>query len=370
MHPHNSIYIGQKDSMNPVAEEIIKLNNSLNYSHQALAKDAVIKEKHSDFVVNEELAYAPSGTGDHLYIRFRRSDWNTERIASKVAQILSLDKHDYGYAGMKDRHAIVEQTLSFKLAEDKFSEEEITQRLSDHAPELTILSMDRHNNKLKRGHIKHNAFTIIVRHLDTTVEALQKRAETIQENGFANYYGPQRFGIQYDNIRTGFELLKGFKRIKSAHKRDLYSSSIQSALFNILLTRRIETKQNLILGDVLKKNDTGGVFINDDLIVNQERLNAGELTVCGPMFGYKMMPTEDESHQIEMALLEEFHLGINKFKRMKVTGTRRPFFISPGEINIKQVDDTSYQFSFNLPKGTYATTLLRHFFEFTSQTSL
>ena len=354
--------------MNPVAEEIIKLNNSLNYSHESLAKDAVIKEKHSDFVVNEELAYEPLGVGEHLYIRFRRSDWNTERIASKVAQILSLDKHDYGYAGMKDRHAIVEQTLSFKLAEDKFSKEEIIQRLSNHAPELTILSMDRHNNKLKRGHINRNTFTIIVRHLDTTIEALQERAKIIQENGFANYYGPQRFGIQYDNIRVGFEMLKGFKRIKAAHKRTLYSSSIQSALFNILLTRRIEMKQSLMLGDILKKNDTGGLFINDDLIVNQKRFDAGELTVCGPMFGYKMMPTEDESHQVEMALLEEFHLGINKFKRMKVSGTRRPFFTYPEDINIQQVDETSYQFSFSLAKGTYATTMLRHFFEFTSHT--
>ena len=80
------------------------------------------------------------------------------------------------------------------------------------------------------------------------------------------------------------------------------------------------------------------------------------------------MPTENESHEVEMALLEEFHLGINKFKRMKVSGTRRPLFIYPEKINIVQVDETSYEFSFSLPKGTYATTLLRHFFEFNSQT--
>jgi tRNA(Glu) U13 pseudouridine synthase TruD len=71
------------------------------------------------------------------------------------------------------------------------------------------------------------------------------------------------------------------------------------------------------------------------LIVNKQRLDAAEITVCGPMFGYKMMPTEGEPHQIEMALLEEFHLGINKFKRMKVTGTRRPFFIYPEKIEIE-----------------------------------
>ena len=354
--------------MNPVAEEIIRQNSSLVYLDKALATGALIKEKHSDFVVNEELAYEASGIGEHLYIRFRRSDWNTERIASKMAQILSLDKHDYGYAGMKDRHAIVEQSLSFKLPEDRFSLEEIRQRLSDHAPELTILSMARHNNKLKRGHIKRNSFTIIVRNLNTAIEALQERANTIQQNGCANYYGPQRFGIQYDNIRIGFEVLKGFKRIKSAHKRDLYSSAIQSALFNIFLDRRIQIKESLLLGDVLKKNDTGGLFINEDLVLNQERLKSGELTVCGPMFGYKMMPTENESHEVEMALLEEFHLGINKFKRMKVSGTRRPLFIYPEKINIVQVDETSYEFSFSLPKGTYATTLLRHFFEFNSQT--
>ena len=353
--------------MNPVAEEIIKQNNSLFYPHKALAAGAAIKEEHSDFIVNEELAYEASGTGEHLYIRFRRSDWNTERIASKMAQILSLDKHDYGYAGMKDRHAVVEQSLSFKLAEDRYSLEEISQRLSDHAPELTILSMDRHNNKLKRGHIKRNTFTIIVRHLNTAIEALQERANKIQQNGFANYYGPQRFGMNYDNIRVGFEVLKGFKRIKSAHKRDLYSSAIQSALFNIFLDRRIQMKESLMLGDILKKNVSGGLFINDDLELNKERLNAGELTVCGPMFGYKMMAAENESQQMEMALLEEFHLGINKFKRMKVTGTRRPLFIYPEKIKISQVDETSFEFSFSLPKGTYATTLLRHFFEFNSQ---
>ena len=143
-----------------------------------------------------------------------------------------------------------------------------------------------------------------MRHLNTTIEALQERAKIIEQKGFANYYGPQRFGMDYDNIRVGVEMLKGFKRIKSAHKRALYSSSIQSALFNILLSRRIEAKQSLMPGDILKKTDTGGLFVNDDLIVNKQRLGAAEITVCGPMFGYKMMPTEGEPHQIKMALLE------------------------------------------------------------------
>ena len=53
---------------------------------------------------------------------------------------------------------------------------------------------------------------------------------------------------------------------------------------------------------------------------------------------------------------------------MKVTGTRRPFFIYPEKIEIEKLAETSYQFSFSLTKETYATTMLRHFFEFTSHT--
>src|SRR5579872_3448538 len=73
-----------------------------------------IKESPSDFVVEELPAYAPSGAGEHLFVRITKTDLTTDEAVRRVARALGCNPRDAGFAGMKDRRAVTTQTLSLQ----------------------------------------------------------------------------------------------------------------------------------------------------------------------------------------------------------------------------------------------------------------
>src|SRR5271165_5462573 len=72
----------------------------------------LIKHSPEDFVVEEIPAYAPSGTGDHIFVRFTKRDKTTIDAARAFARALECDPRETGFAGMKDRRAVATQTIS------------------------------------------------------------------------------------------------------------------------------------------------------------------------------------------------------------------------------------------------------------------
>src|SRR5205807_1033831 len=59
---------------------------------------------------------------------------------------------------------------------------------------IRVLSVSRHGNKLKPGHLHGNRFRILVR--DVAPEAAQRLApllERLRRDGLPNFYGPERF---------------------------------------------------------------------------------------------------------------------------------------------------------------------------------
>src|SRR5262249_34032446 len=65
-----------------------------------------------DFAVDEELPYAPSGAGDHVFVRIEKRGTTTVDAARALARALGVRDRDIGIAGMKDRHAVTRQWLS------------------------------------------------------------------------------------------------------------------------------------------------------------------------------------------------------------------------------------------------------------------
>jgi tRNA pseudouridine13 synthase len=72
-----------------------------------------------------------------------------------------------------------------------------------------VLSVDRHTNKLKLGHLAGNRFAIKIR--DTVPEpetAARAVLDVLICRGVPNYFGPQRFGVRGDNARIGLAVLR------------------------------------------------------------------------------------------------------------------------------------------------------------------
>ena len=333
----------------------------------------VLKEMPADFVVEEIPAYQPCGDGEHLFLWIEKEDVAADALVRHLASALGVRRDDIGVAGLKDRRAITRQFVSVPAsAESKVG--------SAGAEAIRILSATRHTNKLKTGHLKGNRFSILLRPPSTSssemrgddpVARLDRAAaivETLRERGVPNYFGEQRFGHGGETLSLGFALLRGEKStrdIPPARRKFLLRlalSAAQSELFNRTLVDRLERRElrTVLAGDVLRKSATGGLFVAVDAAVEQQRLDAGELQVTGPLFGPKMPVPQGVPAERERSILAAAELPDDAFGRYpKLTaGARRPLLVDVSDLGVAAESD-GLRFSFTLPSGAYATVVLR-----------
>jgi tRNA pseudouridine13 synthase len=113
-------------------------------------------------------------------------------------------------------------------------------------------------------------------------------------------------------------------------------------------------------GDIAKKTDTGGMFPVEDAKEAAERFADQKIVYTGPIFGYKMRSAEGTAALGEACVLDRFGLSLQAFKPLRASGSRRPAVIYPENLMIESAPE-GLCLRFTLPKGAYATTLLREF---------
>ena len=319
-----------------------------------------IKAEPEHFVVRELPLYEPTGTGEHVYLTLTRKNANTADLTRDLARLLDLRPGAIGTAGRKDRQALVTQTFSLHLPGDTRPADTIAARVQDELP-VTVESAARHGNKLRMGHLAGNAFEILVTDMEPDVDPVTRARPVIDElrrRGLPNYFGPQRFGKDGTNPERGREVLLGRSRPRDRSLADLFISAYQSALFNRWLAARILAGnfERMLAGDVAQRSDSGAPFDVTDPDGETERLLRGEITYTGPLFGKKMRPATGEAGAREAELLEAQGIQPADFK--KATGARRPGRLHLPEITLEPTPNGLW-FRFQLPRGAYATALLR-----------
>lgn len=329
-----------------------------------------LRRRPEDFAVAEIPAYEPDGRPGHLFLLLRKRGLTTEDALVELARQLEVPRPEVGLAGLKDRDAVTEQWVSVPAA--------AAPRLAAFVhSDMSLGPAHPHGTKLRRGHLRGNRFTVVVRDLalppeDALPRARAKLQRLTEEGGLDNLYGSQRLGDGGSNLVRGLQALARGKRRGRA---DFLLSAGQSALFNLyLLERRARgLMRRALLGDILKKTDTGGLFTCTDPDTDNVRLAAGELVVTGPMYGSKMRaPGEDTpSGQLEAEILARAEIDPASFQAFGHTleGTRRPLRVPLGAVDVTlaegAVDDRGLpltpgiSLSFTLPAGSYATSLLR-----------
>lgn len=316
-----------------------------------------IKVQLEDFEVEELPAYSPVGTGPHLYLWLEKRDLGAEYFLRELAKRLEIRPGDIGTAGMKDRRAVTRQWVSVPES----AEARLPQLDCDN---IRVITVSRHGNKLRPGHLRGNRFYILVR--DVFADAAARAAPILHRlttEGLPNYYGEQRFGRDGDNAQLGLKLLRGepVGRI-SPFLRKLALSAVQSLLFNQCLANRIRDglMRTVLLGDVLSKWPAGGMFTSTEPQVDQPRLDARELVIAGPMFGKKTFPSAGAVAERETAVLQASGLSIAMFRGFGqlLEGTRRHYFVYPDDVQCEAVPE-GLRLAFSLPAGSYATVMLR-----------
>ncbi len=334
-----------------------------------------IKSTFEDFVVEELPAYEPSGAGEHVYVRFTKTDLTTLEALRRLARALGCDAREAGFAGMKDRRGVTTQTVSLHAPRGVAPADLAARAKAVEVEGLTVHDAAPHGNKLKPGHLAGNRFSIAVR--DVPAERLgevETSLARIEGAGVPNAFGAQRFGRDGHNAEKALSWLRGdTPGPRDPRIQRLLWSALQSAVFNAVLEARVAdgTWTAALPGDLLKLRSSGGLFLCTDAQTDRARAGTGEVSPTGPIVGAEMRWPEGAPAELERRKVSEL-LGngfdLDRTRRLG-EGSRRALRVwvenLRWELERPPAGGTGacVRVYFVLPKGAYATTVLSAMFD-------
>lgn len=178
--------------------------------------------------------------------------------------------------------------------------------------------------------------------------------------------------------RPALDMLRQGKSAKDAvmtiskDQRNFMVSALQSAMFNVVLDQRLAsgTFDRLLAGDIAMKHPGRAVFEVDEQIATMEnapggRIEKGEVSPTGPMWGPDMMTPRGEPLEQELRVLHAFDLSpetLASQPQCNMDGSRRPLRIFIREPDISSGVDEHGPYirtAFELPRGSFATVVMR-----------
>ena len=314
-----------------------------------------------DFRVEELPLYEPSGEGSHLYLTVEKTGRTTPEVAHELAIALGVREREVGYAGLKDKRAVAVQRFSVPAAAGG----EIARRAAGlSGPGWRVTAAALHGNKLRPGHLRANRFRVVVRGVaPRALELAERICAELRARGAPNLYGPQRFGRRGDNAALGAAILRRDAAPRDRFLHRLALSALQSELFNRCLAARLRDGlfERAVDGDVLRKRQTGGLFVSEDVAADSERVAAGEVDPAGPLPGHSLFAARGEALAREQAVLLEAGIDPRSFAvgGDEMEGTRRPYRVAVDDLKLERAGADALLLSFALPKGSYAASVLR-----------
>lgn len=389
-----------------------------------------LKECPEDFLVEELPLYPPSGEGEHIYLFVEKRGMTAMEMYGLIAKHFRVKRSAVGYAGLKDKQAITRQVVSVHTpgkSVDDFPHFEHDR--------VKILWADQHENKLRRGHLAGNRFSIKIRGVaPTEVRTVYRVMRVLEAQGAPERFGPQRFGYlennhligqailrrdshaaldlllgpsdkspeqqtrarayyasgDFRNARDAFPLAFKTERLAlialangespeqaiDAIDPDLlgfYISAFQSAVFNAVLDRRIESGDfgRLLEGDVAVTHAGRNPLVVDEVSLADgafmDRYRAMEFCASGPLWGRKMKRAAGAVDAVEIEMLGEFGFTPETlpdpavFDLPMIGGTRRPLRCPVTNTEVEGGADELGPYirvAFDLPRGAFATTVM------------
>lgn len=307
---------------------------------------AQIRQQNRFFQVDEVLELDLSGEGEHLYLQIRKEGQNTDWVKQQLAKQLGISSRDIGHAGLKDRHAITSQWLSLHLPDKDPELKEL--RIEG----VEILQQQRHRQKLKPGMHRGNQFRLKLTNVQADHEVIDATLKQIGQIGFPNYFGAQRFGHQGGNLPKAWQLLER-RRLKEHKKKSIYLSALRAFLFNRVLDARITEIKDLFGKESVAGNQT------------ITGLNA----LDGPMWGRGRLNIDPQQAEFEQAVLEPWQTLCQALEYTGLKQERRPLLVVPTELEWSWVETDQLDLTFQLPAGSFATSLLDELAEITDARS-
>ncbi len=339
-------------------------------------------KNHKDFCVEELPLYDFEGSGEHLIIKVRKKGLTTWELINALSSATGVKARDIGYAGLKDKEGETLQYLSLPRTAapliEKFSHES-----------AKILDTTYHKNKIKIGHLKGNRFKLRLKKvMPSDALILQNAFSNLSKFGMPNYFGYQRFGNERQNHELGAEIIAGKRKEKNRKLNELYLNAWQSHMFNEWLSFRVglshlakEFSKNeltealkhftnneidakavseyfkpqehffkILKGDMLCHYPHGRLFEALDVDGESKRFSDKLISPTGLLSGCKVARSSQDARAIEQKYDSDTKM---------LDGSRRYAWIFLENCESKYIEENAhFELSFNLPKGSYATTAL------------
>ncbi len=402
-----------------------------------------LRTRPEDFEVHEDSApiAKAQAAGKYTLARVRARNWETNRLIRELAKRLGIPRRSIYFTGTKDKRAVTVQNLALAAAEEQVNALDLEG--------VEVLETHRVDRAPKLGEHAGNRFRVKIRGFEVDRVSVAERVEEIQdtlleEGGFLNYFGPQRFGsVRPVTHLVGRELVQGtledavwtyiayptrfdppevqedrerlwetrdveqaiqkiprrfdYEHDMLAHLDEqpgdhagaltqlplnltrMFVAAYQSWLFNQAVSQRAQEAHPKIaeVGDLLHPADEDGVPDPDRSIPVTERnlrpcieaTRSGKGFPTAALPGYESELASGLQGTIEAGLLQEEDLSPDAFRilelpKISMGGTRRAMWCPLDELEVATDEDEHGVFvrlEFFLPKGSYATCLLREF---------
>ena len=357
------------------------------------------KKHPEDFIVEELLDFVPSGKGDALYVYFEKRDANTMDVINGLMKKLWLPRSAFGIAGLKDKQAITRQRITmYKGHIDKIGGEQIFLDALSHYG--TILEKTYHPTPLQVGQNGWNRFVIYLRavkKIDETIkEQIAKYLEPIQQHGFPNCFGTQRFGKGMRNFHRAKEIIEWTSEISGEFELKFKLQAYGSGWFNTYTLDRYRKNKWILDGDiVINKHNAFGIqtgvvegktiklfdykkckehypeksYMYPDFFTETIDLDTSVWKPTGPILGNNIIipPQWSPAWNKERELYKNINFflwpAIDVCKEYKIFWLRRALRVVPENLAYNFANNGDMTISFALPTGAYATTLLGTLFE-------
>lgn len=377
-----------------------------------------IKESPDDFIVSEIPAYEPCGSGEHLYLTFEKRGITTLEAIRRIAGRLKVSDRDVGYAGMKDAVGVTRQTVSIhgtspedalplqlegitilfairhsnklKPGHLKGNRFQIAIRGVAHSAAESAVKileiLQRRGVPNRFGYQRYGAqgnshlvgAAMLRRDWQKAVGCVIGEPDAVRDAEWRSAISAYQQGDLAEALRrmprhcrTERDILqrlaarpgaweKAFSVIHPRLKK-LYLSAFQSYLFDKVVDRRLETLDLVMEGDLAWKHVNGACFLVEDVEAEAPRADSFEISASGPMFGSRMKQPSGAVLAMEQEILAEAGVRSDDFdpgSGVRMEGERRPLRV-PLEKPACRTEDDSLLMEFSLPKGSYATSVLR-----------
>ena len=352
-------------------------------------KKAHYKAHATDFVVNEILPLEFTGEGEHLWLHIQKSGINTAYLAKLLSEWAEIPLRDVGYSGLKDRHALTTQWFSLRIPKKQLPASEFAPVDIGEQESVTILAQHWHNKKLNRGTHKANEFIITLRHVEfadltsdtseqtgSVKQQVDQHLETMSDTGVPNYFGPQRFGRNGNNVREALALFarpprearpqpkKSKRKHAPREQNTMELSAARSLIFNEILAARVRDSSwnQGLAGDVFNLEGSGSIFTSetmDDTL--RARLASGDIHPTGVLWGLDNDKVSGVAANIEKdtvqndPLLLQLAMGLEK---RDVKAQRRALRLPIEALSWEWSDEQTLILRFTLTTGSFATSVL------------